>query len=75
MVPLSLPTIAALFAAGMMIGIVLGLGQFNERHRVIEIGVELRDGAEPVLKLGALAHDFLRGFGIVPEIRIFDFGV
>ena len=51
-------------------GIVLGLGQFNKRHRVIEIGVELRDGAKPVLKLGALAHDFLRGFGVVPEIRI-----
>ena len=31
--------------------------------------------AEPILELGALAHDFLRGFGIVPEIWILGLGV
>ena len=31
--------------------------------------------AELVLKLGALAHDLLRGLGIVPEVRVFGDGV
>ena len=55
--------------------IVLRLGEFDQRHRVVQLALEACGGAEPILELGPLAHDLLRGFGVVPEIGIFDLGV
>ena len=42
---------------------------------IFEIPLETRQGAEPLFELGSLAHDLLRGVGIVPEGGVFDLGV
>ena len=55
--------------------IALGLAEFDEGDGVVEIAVDLVDAAEPVFQHRALAHHLLRGFGIVPEIGVFGFGV
>ena len=55
--------------------VLFRLGEFDERDRVQEFAIETAERAKPVLKLGPLAHDFLRGFGIVPKSRIFGLGV
>ena len=68
----ALQLIDRLFLGG---GIVFRLGEFDERRGVVEFALETREGAEPIFEFGALAHDFLRGFGVVPEIWIFDLGV
>ena len=40
-----------------------------------KFAIETGERAKPLLELGAFAHDFLRGFGIVPKSRIFGLGV
>jgi len=52
--------------------VALGLAELDQRHGVVEFALELRHQAELFLKLGALAHDLLRGLGVVPEIGVFD---
>ena len=68
----ALQLVDPLFLGG---GIIFRLGEFDEGRGVVEFAFETRDGAETVFEFGALAHDFLRGFGVVPEIWIFDLGV
>ena len=48
------------------------LAELDERHGVVELALELLLRAEPLLELAALAHDLLRGLGVVPEIGVFD---
>ena len=61
--------------------LVLGLGiafrfaEFDERRGVVEIALDLGDRPQPILQHRALAHQLLRGFGIVPEVRVLGFGV
>ena len=57
-------------------GIVAGLlAQLDESDGVLQLAIELGERAEPLLEIGALAHQLLRGVGIVPELRILDLGV
>ena len=53
-------------------GIVLRFAEFDQRRGVVELALELGERAEPVLQHRALAHQLLRGLGIVPEVGIFD---
>ncbi len=62
-------------AFGLGRGVVFHLAEFDERDGVFEIAVDLLDAAEPVFEHGALAHQLLRGFRVVPEARVFGFGV
>ena len=61
--------------------LVLGLGiafhfaEVDERRGVVEIALDLGDRPQPILQRRALAHQLLRGFGIVPEVRVLGFGV
>jgi hypothetical protein len=55
--------------------ILLRFGEFDERDRIKQFIVKTAERTKSVFELGALAHDFLRGFGIVPKIGIFGFGV
>ena len=56
-------------------GIVFHLAEFDERRGILEVPLEPRDGAEPILEIGPLAHHLLRGIGIVPEVGVLDPGV
>ena len=51
------------------------LAEFNECHSIFEITLEPRKGIQTLFEIGAFAHDFLRGIGIIPEIGIFDLRV
>jgi hypothetical protein len=51
------------------------LGELDQRDRVQKFTFETIERAKPFLELGTLAHDFLRGFGIVPKVGIFSLGV
>jgi len=55
--------------------VILGFAELDQSQRVLELALEARQRPEPLLKLGALAHYFLRGLSIVPEVRVFGFGV
>ncbi len=44
------------------------LAELDQRQRVIELAFELDDALDLGLQRGALAHQLLRGFGIVPKI-------
>ena len=57
-------------------GIAFHLAEFDESDGVFEIALELAS-SEPSRSssVGALAHQLLREFGIVPEIGVFGFGV
>ena len=55
--------------------VALGLAEFDQRRRVVEVALNLGERAQPVLEHRALAHQLLRGFGIVPEVGVFGFGV
>jgi hypothetical protein len=55
--------------------VALGLAKLDQGDGVFEIMLEFGQRAEPFLKLGALAYEFLREFGIVPKGWIFGFGV
>jgi hypothetical protein len=54
---------------------LLGLAQFDKRDSIVKFAFETGDRAEAVVDLGSLAHDFLRGLGVVPQVGIFDLGV
>ena len=47
-----------------------GFAQFNERDGVVKSTLERIEGAKRLIEQRAFAHDFLRGLGIVPEVRI-----
>ena len=55
--------------------IALRLAQFHESGGVIKLALKTAQGAKALLKLRALAHDLLRGFGVIPKIGVFDLGV
>ena len=56
-------------------GVALHLAELDQRDGVVEIALDLGERAEPVLQHRALAHQLLRGVGIVPEVRVFGLGV
>jgi hypothetical protein len=45
--------------------------EFNQRHSILDLAFKPRDRAETIFEIGPLTHDFLRGFGIIPEFRMF----
>ena len=49
----------------------LGLGHFDEFERVGDVGFELQDALDQADQSVALAHEFLRGGRLVPEIGVF----
>ena len=55
--------------------IAFHFAEFDQRHRVVEIALDFGERADAVFQHGALAHEFLRGLGIVPEVGVFGFGV
>ncbi len=55
--------------------VALGLAEFDQRRRVVELALDLRQRAEPVLQHRALAHELLGGFRVVPETGLFGFRV
>ena len=59
----------------LRIAIALALAEFDKGHGIVEIAVEFRERAQPVLEIGALAHDLLCSVGIGPEPRVLDAGV
>ncbi len=56
-------------------GIAFHLAEFDESDGVFEIALEPRQRSQPVFEVGALAHELLREFRVVPEGRIFGLGV
>ena len=52
-----------------------GLAQLHQSDGVVEFALKSRQRSETVFKVGALAHDLLRGFGVVPEVGVFDLRV
>jgi len=54
--------------------IVLGLAQLDEFDRVAIVLFDTLIAADQMFEAGALARDFLRFVGVVPEIRVFDLG-
>ena len=62
-------------ALGLGRFVALGLAEFDQRRSVLEVAGNLGERTEPVLEHCALAHQLLRGLGVVPEARIFGFGV
>ena len=55
--------------------VVLGLAQLDKRGGVVQLALKTAHGAQALFQLRSLAHDFLRGVGVVPQIRVFDLGV
>ena len=55
--------------------VALGLAELDERRRVVEVALDLRELAEPVLQRRPLAHELLGGLRVVPETRLFGFRV
>jgi hypothetical protein len=51
------------------------LGELDERDRVHKFIFKMFERTKAILESGALAHDFLRRFGIVPKVGIFGLGV
>ena len=62
-------------ALGLDLCIALGFREFDKSHRVLELPLKARKAIQAIFKLRALAHDLLRGVGIVPEIGVFDPGI
>ena len=62
-------------ALGLGRFVALGLAEFDQRRRVVEVALDLGERAQPVLEQRALAHHLLRGVGVVPEGGVFGFGV
>src|SRR6185436_15278398 len=59
------------FAFGDRGVVILSLAKLDERHAVFEPALQITIGIDRALELLALAHDLLRGFGVVPEARVF----
>ena len=55
--------------------VALGLAEFDQGDGILEVLLEPLDGGDLVLERRALAHDLLRGLGIVPEVRVFGEGI
>ena len=54
--------------------IAFRLAELDEGRGIVKIALETRQSTEPILELGAFAHDLLRGVRIVPEGRILGLG-
>ena len=57
------------------LGIAFHLAEFDQRRGVVEVALDLGYRPEPILQHRPLAHQLLRGLGIVPEIGVLGFGV
>ena len=55
--------------------IPLHFAEFDKRHGVVKLALDFGERTDPVFQHRAFAHQLLRGFGVVPEIGIFGFGV
>ena len=55
--------------------VAFGLAELDQGEGVVEVALDLGERAQPILQHVALAHQFLRGAGIVPEVGVFGFGV
>ncbi len=55
--------------------VALDLAEFDQRGGVLQLAFEFGERLQAVFQDGALAHQFLRGVGIVPERGIFGFRV
>ena len=74
-VALGLQRLQGRHALGLGRRVALGLAEFDQRRRVLEVALDLGERAQPLLEQRALAHQLLRGVGVVPEVRVFGFGV
>ena len=50
--------------------VLFRLGKLDQRDRVQKFTFETIERAKPFLELGTLAHDFLRGLGVVPRLDL-----
>jgi hypothetical protein len=55
--------------------IALGLAELGERERILEPALQPAHGGGRRFQMGALAHQRLRGAGVVPEIGVLGLGV
>ena len=62
----------ALVLAGF---VAFHLAEFDQRRGVVEFALQLGERPQPVFQHRALAHQLLRGLGIVPEVGVFGLGV
>ena len=58
------------FALGDRSGVVALLAELDQRDAVLQLPLELLIGIDRALELLALAHDLLRGLGIVPQLGV-----
>jgi hypothetical protein len=58
-------------AFGLGFGVAFDLAEFDEGHRVVKLALHLGERAEAILQHRTLAHQLLRGVGVVPEARVF----
>ena len=55
--------------------VLFGFAELDQGDGVLELLLETLHGRDLVLKRRALAHDLLRGVGVVPEVGILSLGV
>ena len=55
--------------------IALGLAQLGEGERIFKPALQPAHGGDRGLQMRALAHQLLRGGGVIPEIGVFGLGV
>ena len=55
--------------------VALGLAELDQGDGILDILLEALDRGDLVFERRALAHDLLRGVGIVPEVGIFGEGI
>jgi hypothetical protein len=55
--------------------VILGLAKLDQRGGVVQVLLQALDRGDSVLKFVALAHDVLRGVGVVPEFGVLGLGV
>ncbi len=53
----------------------LGLAQFDQFERLVDLALDAPVAGNCVIEPGALAQQLLRRRGIVPQVRVFDLGV
>ena len=59
----------------LRVGIGFVLAELDEGDGILQRVIQARQRAQPVLEIGALAHQLLGRLGIVPEFRVLDLGV
>jgi hypothetical protein len=55
--------------------VVLGLGEFDQAKRVLELALDLAIALDAALEARALAQQRLRRRGLLPEVRVLDEGI